>query len=229
MKVQLRAYLYEKQKKGDIRRMRQEGKIPAILYGHRDKSKRLYVNEKEFKKVLDSLRKEAVTINLMIGEKKYECLLKAIQQNPLNGKLLHIDFQHISKKEKIKATIPIHLVGESPGVKKGGLLDQHLHEVIVRCLPDEMPSHIDVDISNLDLGKTIHLRDIKSPNIDFEMSLDTTVVSILAPRVEKVAPKPAAEVAAPAEPGKEAEEKAEKEIKEKKEEKPKEEIKPAKG
>uniref|UniRef100_A0A7C4XFY5 Large ribosomal subunit protein bL25 n=1 Tax=candidate division WOR-3 bacterium TaxID=2052148 RepID=A0A7C4XFY5_UNCW3 len=208
MKLNLTAHLFEREKKGDIKRMRKEGKIPGILYGHEENNKRVFVLEKEFKKVLEVLKKEAATIELKVNNETYPCLIKSIQHNPINGKLLHIDFQRISEKEKIKATIPIHLVGEAPGVKKGGLLDQHLYEVTIRCLPDAMPSHIDVDISNLDTGKTIHLKDIKIPNIDFEMNPDTPIVSILAPKVEKAAPAGVAPTTA--EPVKETEVKEEK-------------------
>ncbi len=212
MKLELVGYLYEKRKKGDVKRMRKEGKIPGILYGHKEQNKRIYVQERDFKKVLEVLKKEAVTIDLKIDDKTLPCLIKSIQHNPITGRLLHIDFQHISEKEKIKATIPIHLVGEAPGVKKGGLLDQHLYEVTIRCLADRMPSHIDVDISNLELGKTIHLKDIVLPNIEFETKLDTPVVSILT--VKKVeAAKPAPEV--PPEEAKEAAPKVE-EVKEEK-------------
>lgn len=193
MKIELEAYPYEKEKKGDVRRLRNQGKIPGILYGHKEKNKRIYVIEKEFQKILNILKKEAITIDLKIGEKKYPSLIKSLQHNPITGKLLHVDFQHILKEEKIRATIPIHLIGESPGVKKGGLLDQHLHEVVVRCLPDDLPSHLDVDISNLDLGKTIHLKEIKKDRIEFEMRPDTPVVSILASKVAKPAPAPAPE------------------------------------
>ncbi|MEO0096315.1 MAG: 50S ribosomal protein L25 [candidate division WOR-3 bacterium] len=224
MKMELEAYLYEPQKKGDVKRMRLEGKIPGVLYGHKEKSKRIYVLKKEFDRILEILKKEAVTVDLKLKDKTYSCLIKSIQHNPIDGRLLHIDFQHISKKEKIKATVPIHLVGECPGVKKGGLLDQHLYEVVIRCLPEHMPSHIDVDISNLDTGKTIHLKDIKIPNIEFEIKPETPIVSVLSPKVEKVAPTP---TAAPAE-GVAEEAKEEKPKEEKgKEEKIKEE-KPAK-
>lgn len=228
MKVDLQALVYNKEKKGDVKRLRKEGKIPAVLYGHKDKPKRIYVVEKEFKGVLDILKKEAVTINLKVDNKTYPCLIKVVQHNPINDNLLHIDFQHILKKEKIKATIPIHPLGEAPGIKKGGILDQHLYEVVVKCLPDDMPSHIDVDISKLDLNSTIHLKDIKLPNIEFELNLETTVISVLTPKVEKVAPKPTVEeVAIEGEAAEKAKEEKPKEEKEK-EEKLKEESKPAK-
>lgn len=193
MKIDLPATTFETEKKGDIKRLRREGKIPAVLYGHKEKTKRIYVDHKEFKQVLDTLKKETVIVNLKIGSKSYECIIKSLQQNPLNEELMHIDFQHIHKKEKVRATVPIHAIGEAPGVEKGGILDIHLHEVVVRCLPDALPSHIDVDVSGLELGETIHLRDLKAADMEYELSLDTTVVSILVPRAIEVEVKPPAE------------------------------------
>ena len=193
MKIDLPATTFEREKKGDIKRLRREGKIPAVLYGHKEKTKRIYVDHKEFKQVLDTLKKETVIVNLKIGSKSYACVIKSLQQNPLNEELMHIDFQHIHKKEKVRATVPIHAIGEAPGVEKGGILDIHLHEVVVRCLPDALPSHIDVDVSALELGETIHLRDLKAADIEYELSLDSTVVSILVPRALEVEEKPPAE------------------------------------
>lgn len=199
MKMDLEARTYEPQLKGDVRRMRLEGKIPAVVYGHKDKTKRIYVLKQDFRLVLETMQKEAVTINLKIEDKAFPCLVKAIQHDPRNGDLLHIDFQHIQQKEKIKATVPIHLRGECPGIKQGGVLEQHLHEVIVRCLPDNLPSRIDVDISQLTMGRSIHLKDLQIPDVEFEVTLDTSVVGCHAPKVEKVAPKPVAEEGAVAE------------------------------
>lgn len=224
MRIDLQAQAYDVQKKGDVRRMRQEGKIPGILYGHKDKPKRVYLNEKEFKKVIDVMKNEAVTINLMLENKPYTCLIKAIQHNPITNKLLHVDFQHIQKKEKIKLNIPIHLHGEAPGIKKGGVLDQHLHEVMVKCLPDDIPSRIDIDVSQLDLNGTIHIRDLNLPNIEFEVKPETSIVSVLVPKIEKEAPKPVTEgEAAPGEETAPAEGEVEKGVEKGKEEKGKEE------
>jgi large subunit ribosomal protein L25 len=229
MKIDLEAFVYTREKKGDIKRMRKNAKIPGVVYGHKDKPKRIYVPEKEFKKVLEVLKKEVVTINLKVEDKHYPCLIKSVQHNPMTGNLLHVDFQHISKKEKIKATIPLHILGEAPGVKEGGVLDQHLREVVVKCLPDDIPSHIDVDISKVLLNHTIHLKDIKPANVDFELGPETAVISCSTPKVEKVVVAPVVEEGAipvegaPVEEGKEV-----KEGKEGKEEKPKEEDKAGK-
>jgi len=223
MKIDLEAFVYAREKKGDVKRMRKDAKIPGVIYGHKDKPKSIYVHEKEFKKVLEILKKEVVTVDLKIEDKHFPCLIKAVQHNPMTGGLLHIDFQHIMKKEKIKATIPLHILGEAPGIKQGGILDQHLHEVLVKCLPDDLPSYIDVDISKVELNHTIHLKDIKPPNVEFELGLETAVISVTVPKVEKVVAPPVAEEAAV--PGEEV--KAE-EGKEGKEEKPKEEEKAGK-
>ena len=229
MKIDLPATTLQTEKKGDVKRLRRQGKIPAVLYGHKEKTRRIYVEQKEFKKVLDAMKNETVIVNLKIGSKGYPCVIKSLQHNPLRDSLLHIDFQHIHKKEKIRASVPIHTVGEAPGVKKGGILDLHLHEVQVRCLPDALPSHIQVDVSALDLGEAIHLRDIPSPGVEFEISSDTTVVSVLVPRaVEAEMKPPVEEEVVAAEEGVEGEEKKEPEEekeKEKKDAKEKKEVK----
>ncbi len=190
MIVNLQATPYETKKKGDVKRLRKEGKLPAILYGHKEKSRKVYVEKNDFRKVLNVLHKETVTVNLKVKDKDYLCVIKAIQHNPITDELLHIDFQHIHKKEKIKATIPIHVFGEAPGVKEGGILDQNLHEVVVKCLPAHIPPRIDIDVSNLDLGHTIHLKDIDLPNVNFEISQETSIVSILIPRAVAAEVKP---------------------------------------
>lgn len=193
MKIDLTATTFEPDRKGDVKRLRKDGKIPAVLYGHKEKTRQIYVEQKGFKQVLDALKLETVIVGLKVGSKNYPCVIKSLQQNPVTGELLHIDFQHIHKKEKIKATVPIHVIGDAPGVEKGGILDMHIHEAVVRCLPDALPSRLDVDVSNLDLGETIHLKDLKTENLDFELSLDTTVVSILVPRALEAEIKPPAE------------------------------------
>jgi large subunit ribosomal protein L25 len=227
MKIDLPATTFEAEKKGDIKRLRREGKIPAVLYGHKEKTKQIFIDQKEFKRVLDALKEETVIVNLKVGSKTYACVIKSLQQNPMSEELMHIDFQHIHKKEKVKATVPIHAIGEAPGVKKGGIMDVHLHEVVVRCLPDALPSHIDVDVSNLDLGETVHLRDLTVDNVEYELSLDTTVISILVPRALEVEVKPPVEEEAVAVEG-EVPEEEKKEVKEGEEEKETKEEKPAK-
>lgn len=219
MKINLPATAFETEKKGDVKRLRKAGNIPAVLYGHKEKARQLYVEQRAFKKILDVMKDETVIVSLEVGSKSYPCVIKALQHNPLTDMISHIDFQHIHKKERIRANVPIHLVGEAPGVKNGGILDVHLHEVKVRCLPDALPSHIDVDVSNLNLGSAIHLRDVAVADVEFELTANTTIVSVLVPRALEAEAKPAAaEEVAAAEEGAPAEGEGEaKDDKEKKE------------
>jgi large subunit ribosomal protein L25 len=193
MIVDLQAKTYEVKVKGDIKRMRKQGKYPAVLYGHGEKSRRIYIEHQDLKRIIEVLKKEAVTINLKVDKKDFLCVIKSIQQNPVTGEVLHVDFQHIHKKEKIKTSVPIHLIGEAPGLKEGGVMEQNLHEVVVKCLPVDMPSHIDVDISGLSLGDTIHLYHIEIPNIEFELSKETPIVSMIVPRAVAAEVKPVSE------------------------------------
>ena len=133
-----------------------------------------------------------MTINLKVDGKDYLCVIKSIQHNPITGKLFHIDFQHIHKKEKIRTSVPILLIGEAPGVKNGGILEQNLHEVMIKCLPTDMPAYIDVDISALELDQTVHLYDIEMPNVEFELSKETPIISMIVPKAVAVEVKPEA-------------------------------------
>jgi len=191
MIVDLQAKSYTRKAKGDIKRMRKKGLLPAIIYGHGEDSVRVCIEQKEFKKLMEVLQKEAVTVNVKVEDTKYLCVIKSIQHNPATDQVLHIDFQHIHEGEKIKAIVPIHIFGEAPGLKKGGILDQRLHEVTVRCLPTDIPSRIDVDVSALDLGKTIHLYELTLANLNFELGKETPVVSVLIPRAVAAEVKPA--------------------------------------
>lgn len=205
MIVDLQANIYVRQTKGDIKKMRRNGLLPCIIYGHGEESMRVSIEQREFKKILEIMQKETVTLNIRVENSEYLCLVKSIQHNPATDQLLHIDFQHIHKGEKIRALVPIHILGEAPGTKKGGILDHRLREVMVRCLPADIPARINVDVSGLELGKTIHLYDIKQEGLDFEHGEETPVVSVLIPRAVVAEVKPAevteGEEAVPAEEG----------------------------
>src|SRR4030042_3570427 len=192
MKVDLLATPYTREKKGDTKRLRNSGSIPAVMYGHGEENRSISVDQKAFKKVLIILQQEAVMLDILIKDKKYLCVIKAIQHNPMTGDLMHIDFQQIHRTEKIKTIVPIHLLGTAPGIKSGGILDQHLHGVVVRCLPGNFPATIDIEVSNLDLHQTIHLSDINIENIEFELKKETSIVSVVVARAVEEVVKPAA-------------------------------------
>lgn len=186
--------------KGVARKLRASGKVPAILYGHSEKPVSLAVNEHDFLHVL-RVRGEMGIVDLTIeGEVKKECdaIIKEIQQHPASGKILHIDFQHIRRGEKLKIDVPVYLVGEAIGVKEmGGVLEHGPREIEIRCFPRDIPDRIDIDVKSLKIHDSIHIRDISSSYPDFEFLDDpaTTLAIVVPPRVETEA-VPVAEAAA---------------------------------
>lgn len=197
--MELIAYLREKKGKEITKKLLREGKIPAILYGRGEESIKLYVEEKKFLALLEELKGKAPIFLLSISGKSERCIMKAIQKDPIRNRFIHIDFQKVHPQEEIVVKCPVVLLGMAPGVKAGGILDHHLREVAVKGRVDLIPPRIEVDISGLRLGYSIHLSDIKISGGHFLLPPDTPVVSVLAPKkVEEV--KPAEVTPTPAEP-----------------------------
>ncbi len=150
--------------KGTAKKLRRQRLIPAVVYGGTSGPTAVTINPLEMMKLLGSGAGENVLISLALdgeSEQSRTVILKALQRDPVRGGPLHADFLEVSMQRKIKVQIPVRLVGEAIGVKlKGGLLEQHLREVSVECLPGAIPSHIQVDISHLDLGHVIHVREL---------------------------------------------------------------------
>ncbi|MEO0102978.1 MAG: 50S ribosomal protein L25 [candidate division WOR-3 bacterium] len=216
--MELIGYIREKKGKEITKKLLREGKIPAILYGRGEESLKLYVKEKELLELLEELKGKAPIFTLSISGKSERCIMKTIQKDPIRNRFIHIDFQKVHPEEEIVVKCPVVLLGTAPGVEAGGILDYHLREVAVKGRVDAIPPRIEVDISQLRLGHSIHLSDIKISGGHFLLPPETPVVSVLVPKkVEEV--KPAEVAPAPTEPEVIAKEKKEekKEGEEKKE------------
>ena len=150
--------------KGAAKQLRQQQLIPAVVYGGETGPVAVTINPLEMAKLLLTGAGENVLITLSLegdGERSRTVILKELQRDPVRGGPLHADFLEISMKRKIRVQIPLRIVGEAIGVKlKGGILEQHLREVTVECLPGAIPSHIQLDVSDLDLGHAIHVREL---------------------------------------------------------------------
>lgn len=203
--------------KGVSRKLRAQGRVPAVLYGHSEEPVKISVNERDFRRAL-RVRGETAIIGLTIeGEVRKDCdaIIKEIQQHPATGKILHVDFQHIRRGEKIKIDVPVELLGEPLGVKEmGGVLEHGPRELVIRCLPSDIPEKIEIDVTALKMHDAIHVKEIASqyPGFEFLDDLDTTIAIVVPSRVEEAAPTPAAaEIAEPevVGKGKEAEKKEE--------------------
>src|ERR1700761_6087045 len=186
--------------KGASRRLRHEGKVPAILYGGHTGARPLTVSHQKLILMLENERFYSTILSLKVGDQTQAAILKDVQRHPYKNAVLHIDFQRVEENEKIRMRIPLHFTGAavSPGVKtQGGIVSHMRNDVEVTCLPKDLPEFIEVDISGLSLNESIHLSQLKIPEGVSLMELakdDAAVVAIHSPRAEE--PEPAAAAAA---------------------------------
>ncbi len=187
MELQLKAEYRATTGKNAARRLRMAQRVPGVLYGYNiDGSIPLSVNLGDIKKLLTTIGEETKVIELSLKrdeqEEKHQVLIKEIQVHPYKRKLLHVDFYAISTDVPIEVEVPIALVGEPVGVKKGGIVEQILHTLSIKCVPREIPERIEVDIADMDIGDVIHVKDIRD-KFSFKILTEdeSTIVSIVAP------------------------------------------------
>jgi len=191
--------------KNEARRVRRGGRIPAVLYGAKKPTLALSVDPKQIARILTSATGHNTIFDLQAGEERTKAMIVDWQYEPIKGALLHIDLKRIAMDQRLRVSVPIMLKGEAAGVKQqGGILEQILREVELECLPADIPSHIDADVSELVFGKLLRVSDlVHIDRVKFLTDPNQTVAHIISVK-EEVAPTPeavAAEAAAaPAEP-----------------------------
>ena len=164
-------------KKSGAKKIRNAGRIPAVIYGHNEPVV-ISLDAKEFTKKFEKLS-ESVIITLQVGKDSYDVLVKDYQDDILTSKIQHVDFFEIEKGKVLKANIAVHIEGSAKGVREGGMLEQRLHEIEVECLPKDIPEAIVVDVTDLEAGEAIHVKDVKAPKgVKILNMLDQTVVSV---------------------------------------------------
>src|SRR5256886_919050 len=209
--VKLAAERRETTGRSAMRKLKGRGIIPDIVYGGKDKPQALQVSRRDNNVMLSHASGENILVELEIaGEKSSRmAMIQEIQHSPVGGDVLHVDFHAVSMDEKIEADIPLEATGTANGVKNfGGLLEQNLRALAVECLPRNLPDKITVDASALNIGDSIHGRDIKLPDgVTAKTPVDLTAFSVLAPAVEEEPVAAAAEAAGGTPPvtGREAE------------------------
>ena len=181
---------------GEINKLRLQGELPAVLYGSGQKTIPLIINEKEFKKIMHTELGENIVITLKVkGEnnKTHSVIVKDWQIDSIKRNLLHIDFCQISLKKEIVVDVIIETEGEAPGVKeKGGVLEHILRELEVKCLPARIPHSIMVDVSNLQIGENISVKDIVVPEgLKILNDPEQIVINIVAPSILEEKPEEA--------------------------------------
>lgn len=188
---------------GKLKQMRREGWLPSVVYGRGVVNENLKVDAKTFSELMAHSSSDSILINLDVeGEGVRSVFLKTIQHDPLTGHALHVDFLAVDDKTEITANIPIHLLGESKGVKAGGILEQYAHTIEVSCLPKDLPEVLEKDITHLVEGDSLHVGELDFPvGVKATHAEDVVVAHIGKPAAlvsEQAAAAPVAAAAVPA-------------------------------
>jgi large subunit ribosomal protein L25 len=188
--VALKAYPRSQVQRAEVKKLRASGRVPATIYGRQAKPQNLEVISKEFADLLNHAASENVLVDLSVendARSKRLALVQEIQHHPLDGKVLHVDFHEVAENEKVTVQVPVETTGEAVGVKVGGgTLEHILFKLKVRSLPKDLPEQIILDVTALDIGKSIHLGDIKAPEgVEIIGDKHITVVAVSAPRAEE--------------------------------------------
>ena len=182
--------------------MRDTGRVPAVIYGRQAKPQNLEISAKEIGDLIHHSASENLLVDLSVendARAKRLALVQEIQHHPLDGKVLHVDFHEVAENEKVIVQVPLETVGEAAGVKTGGgVLEHVLFKLKVRCLPKDLPEQLVIDVSHLELGKAIHLGEIKAPaGVEIIGDKNIPVVAVALPRAEEeVVPAEGAAVSA---------------------------------
>ena len=171
--------------KGAARQLRLSGRIPAVIYGHGRAPESLSLGEAELERVLKGLEVGSALFDLDVEGTPVKALVREIQRHPFRAKILHVDFLEIHAGEKITVQLAIHLTGSPDGVRNGGgVLDQALRDLTIRVLPQDIPNRLEVDVTELRLGQSLHVSDLRIPNVEIITDPGKTVCSVVAPKVE---------------------------------------------
>ena len=194
LKASLKASARTAGRKKGAKALRAQGQVPAVIYGHGREPQSLAIAAVEFDRLLETIAPETTIVEVAVGAQTTRALIREIQRHPIRQGIVHVDFQEIHAGEKLRLEIPIHLVGTPEGVRnQGGILDQVLRTVQIEVLPEHIPEHVELDVTVLVIGKSLHVSDLKIPNVHILNDASLTVATVAAPRAEEeVAPAAAA-------------------------------------
>ncbi|MFM8559915.1 MAG: 50S ribosomal protein L25/general stress protein Ctc [bacterium] len=184
--IQLKGSAREDLGKGGARKARAAGQIPGVIYGRGAQPMAIAVDGREFETALRSHKGGNAIVSLNVAGADHTALIRDVQYDPLTRGIMHLDFQHISLTEQIEVEVAVHFVGTPIGVKDGGGILEHLvRELEVRCLPTAIPPRIDVDVTALNIGDNLHVRDLKVEGFTIVTDEDVTVAAVVAPAAEE--------------------------------------------
>jgi len=184
---------------GFARKIRQSGNIPAVIYGHGREPQKLSLEGREVERLLGTISAASTVIELAVDGTTARTLIREIQRHPVKRNILHIDFQQLVAGEKVTVSVRIRFTGTADGVRNsGGILAETMHELSVRCDPSQIPDHVEVDVTPLTIGHSIHVSDLSLPEgVQVLDEPDATVCVCTAPAAAIEEPTPGVEGAAP--------------------------------
>jgi len=191
--VQLAAETRTSKGKGASREMRRAGKVPAVIYGRGREPAQLALDGVALGRLLERIVPESTIVELTVDGKPVKTLIREVQRHPVRPGIVHVDFYEILAGQRIRVAVPIHCVGIPDGVRnQGGTLDQVIRNVEIEVLPDDIPEHVELDVTALTIGTSLHISDLSIPKVHILMDAALTVATVVAPRVEEVAAPAAA-------------------------------------
>lgn len=187
-KIKLQVQQRSEKGKGAARTLRRQGFTPAVIYGHGEETRPCKVDTKELDRLLSTVPYESTVIDLKLDDGNTpSVLIREVQLHPYRREILHVDFLAVRKGEKVKLDVPVRLVGLAVGVKEGGILEHLRHEVEIRCVPSMIPEALEFDISELAIGDSVTVDDLRVPEgVEILDDAAATLAAIVPPSVHKV-------------------------------------------
>jgi len=194
--VTLRASERDRTGSGPAGRLRSEGWVPAVMYGHGHASTNLKVDSQELRQLLEEISVDNTLIDLEVEDDgTQKVLIREVQTHPWKSQILHVDFFQIREDEEIRVAIPIRFTGDPVGVREeGGILQTNRNEIEVQCLPSEIPEYFEIDVSDLDIGDSLHVAELNTGGVEPLEELDATLCVVVPPTIIQVEEEPAEEM-----------------------------------
>lgn len=186
MANRLNAQLRTETGKGVARTLRREGRVPGVVYGHGDENRSLTIDALELQKLVSSINVENTLIDLKIEgvRKATSALIREVQYHPARPEILHVDLYQVHAGEKISLDVPIRLHGTPAGVREdSGILQESLRELHIECLPKDIPEGVDIDVSELRIGDSVHVRDVSLPDVKIMNDSELVICAVTPPTV----------------------------------------------
>jgi len=188
MKIEFTAFPRNDNGTGSSRRMRRVGKVPGVVYGAGKESQAIELDHNALARHLKMESFHASILDMSLGDTKERVLLRDVQMHPWKAQVLHVDFQRVARDRKIHMKVPLHFVNADtcPGAKEGGVVSHVMNDVDIQCLPDDLPEYVEVDLSALGLGASVHVNELAMPQgVELVSRLkadDPVVVTVSLPR-----------------------------------------------